>query len=250
MSTLFYSFFIPFLAGISTILGYFPTYISKKHQDSVIAISLAISSGVMLTVSCFSLFPEAISTISSTLTVSSLLLFLAWFALGVLCSLFLDYEIAKLENFSPLYRLGLVSSFALILHNIPEGITTFLTTSSNFKLGLSLSIAIALHNIPEGIAIAVPIYYSTGSHKKAFFYTFLSGFSEFFGAILAYLFLYQYFQSTLLFIVLSATCGIMVHISIQELLPKALSYGSLKKVLFGFLLGCFLMFLCIFYFNI
>ena len=162
----------------------------------------------------------------------------------------IDYQISKHEQKSKLYQLGIFSVITLILHNIPEGITTFLTTTSNLKLGISLSLAIALHNIPEGIAIAVPIFYSTGNRRKAFFYTTISGFSEFLGALFALFFLKNVLNAFLLAAILAATAGVMIHLSITELIPNAFDYINLKKMLWAFLWGFAVMIICIFIFHI
>ena len=137
----------------------------------------------------------------------------------------LDIEISYIEgndnksiSNKKLYRLGLVSMLAIIMHNIPEGIATFLSSSTNKGLGLSLALAISFHNIPEGISIAIPIYFSTKSKRKAFFYTLISGLSEPLGAILAYLFLSSIINNFIMSIILSIIAGIMIHISIYELL--------------------------------
>lgn len=220
----FLPFIIPLLAGLSTTIGYLPTYISSKYQNFVISFSLAFSSIVMIIISIFSLIPEAYHYFSNTLTFSSVLILLIWLNVGIVLSLSLERQIEKSTNYSSLYKLGVMSVFALILHNIPEGITTYITTSNNLQLGISLSIAIALHNIPEGIATAIPIYYSTSSHKKAFLYTLVSGFSEFLGAILAHIFLKELINSFILAVILSITAGIMLHLSIFDLIPSALSY--------------------------
>lgn len=222
------SFIIPFLAGLSTTIGYLPTYISSKYQTSVISFSLAFSSIVMIIISVFSLIPEAYHYLNNTLTFSSILILLIWLNVGVILSLSIEKRIEKSTNCSSLYKLGIMSVIALILHNIPEGITTYITTSNNLKLGISLSIAIALHNIPEGIAIAIPIYYSTNNHKKALLYTLISGFSEFLGAILAHIFLKELINSFILAVVLSITAGIMLHLSIFDLIPSALAYKKKK----------------------
>ena len=140
--------------------------------------------------------------------------------------------------------MGLISIIALCLHNIPEGITTFISTSSNVRLGITLSIAIALHNIPEGISIAVPIYFATGSHKRSFWYTLLSGFSELLGAVLAYLFIARYVNNFILSLILGVTAGIMIHISAYELLPNSLAYKKRKDTILSFLLGVLVMFIC------
>jgi len=250
MNHIILSFLIAFLAGISTLFGILPTFISLSKQNKVIAFSLAFSAGVMIIVSFFSLIPEAFHYLNTYLSFPIILIFLIFFVLGIILSLSIDTTISKRFNNNTLYRLGIVSVFALVLHNIPEGVTTFITTSNNIKLGVMLSIAIALHNIPEGIAIAVPIYYATSNRLKALIYTTISGFSELLGAILAYLFLSKYITPFLMFVVLTITSGIMIHISFVELLPNSISYTENRYSLLGILLGCFVMFICIFLVHI
>ena len=248
MSPLLISFFIPSLAGIMTTIGYLPTYISKKHQETVIAFSLSFSAGVMITISLISLIPESIELLKYQ--EKSLYPILAIvFILGIILSNKLDCILRNKEKDTKLYQLGIFSLITLILHNIPEGITTFLTTTSNLKLGISLSLAIALHNIPEGIAIAIPIYYATNNRRKAFLYTVISGFSELLGAIIAFLFIRK-LSFLLLAILLSGTAGIMIDISIRELIPNALDYTNLKNCILGILLGSIIMLICIFIFKI
>ena len=147
----------------------------------------------------------------------------------------------KILKDSKLYTVGLISCIAIILHNIPEGIITYITSSQNLQLGIHLSIAIALHNIPEGISISVPIYYSTGSKKRAFFYTFLSGMSEPLGAFIAYFFLAPYVTNFIMGILYAFIGGIMTQISLQELLPQALSYKQKRKTFLIFIIGILFM---------
>ena len=130
---------------------------------------------------------------------------------------------------------------AIILHNIPEGIATFMTISTNIKIGLSLSIAIALHNIPEGISISMPIYSSTKSKSKAISYTFISALSEPFGAIIAFLFLKDIMNNLLMGMLLAMIAGIMLHISFYELLPESLSYNNKKLSILFFIIGVLFM---------
>lgn len=132
---------------------------------------------------------------------------------------------------------------AMILHNIPEGIATFMTSTNDLKLGITLTIAIALHNIPEGISIAVPLFYATGQKRKAIFYTFISGISEFVGAFIAYLFLAKYMTDTTMGILFSLIAGIMIHISIYELIPTSKSYQQVKLTYKSFFIGILFMLL-------
>ncbi len=243
MNRIILPFTITFLAGISTILGVIPTFFKKKYENVIINFSLSFSVGVMATISFVSLIPEAINYLANKNFVIYLIVVI-FVVLGIITSMLIDDNIEKIIPNNKLYKLGIVSIIALMLHNIPEGITTFITTSTNLKLGLTMSLAIALHNIPEGIAIAVPIYYSTKSRLKAFVYTIISGFSEFFGSILAYLLLARYVNNHFLAFILALTAGIMIHISFYELLPNARDYHNQKITLLGIILGIITMLLC------
>ena len=225
-------------------LGIIPTYINKKYKAKIICFSLAFAAGVMFTISFISLIPEAVCLFNDTFySIPAVLLTIIFIILGLFFSYFTDSFINKFIN-DNLYKLGIISVIVLMFHNIPEGIMTFISSSSNISLGISLSVAIALHNIPEGISIAIPIYYSKNSRKMAFFYTFIAGFSEFFGAILAYLFISKFVNSVVLAIILSITSGIMIYISLYELLPNSLKYKKNKTSLFGFILGIIIMIVC------
>ena len=241
-------FIITFLAGISTIIGVIPTYFNSKYKDNIINISLSFACGIMLSISLFSLIPESLNYIGFNFF--NIILLLIFINIGLIISTYIDKKISKRISNNSLYKLGIVSIIALILHNIPEGVTTFLTTSNNFRIGLTLSLAIALHNIPEGISIAVPIYYSTKSHKKAFIYTFISGFSELIGGILSYIFLSHFINNFILSVILGITAGIMIQISLFELLPNSLKYKNYKNTMLGFIFGFIIMIICIFVFKI
>ena len=128
---------------------------------------------------------------------------------------------------------------ALMIHNFPEGIATFISGYENTTLGISIALAIALHNIPEGISIAIPIYYSTRSRLKAFKYTLYSGLAEPLGAFLAFIFLRPYINEIILAITFALVAGIMLYISFAELIPTARKYKYHKIYLISIFLGIF-----------
>ncbi len=136
-----------------------------------------------------------------------------------------------------LYRMGIFSAIAIGIHNFPEGLATFASAIKDPTLGISIAIAIAIHNIPEGIAVSVPIYYATGDKRKAFFYSFLSGFSEPVGALVGYILLYRYFNDFVFGILFAGVAGIMVFISLDELLPAAQRYGEHHLSIYGLVSG-------------
>lgn len=244
MNTTILSFILTSIAGLSTIIGIIPIYFKEENKDYIISSALAFSSGVMLTISIVFLIPEASSLLSEIYNkVPAFLICAIFIIFGVLISSTLDKKIETKYSTSSLYKLGIISAIVLMLHNIPEGITTFISTTTNQKLGLKLSLAIALHNIPEGISIAVPIYFSTKSKLKAFIYTFIAGLSELLGAILAYIFLKELVTPFILGVILSLTAGIMIEISIDELLPASFKYKKNKATIYYFVLGIIIMYI-------
>lgn len=248
MNSILFPFFLTTFAGLSTMLGVIPIYWSKYKEEKIIPCCLLFAAGVMITISFSSLIPEAFFLIFGMNPWFPSLLWLGIFiVLGILFSSKVSQKIEEKVSSNYLYRLGLISVIALVFHNIPEGITTFLSSSHDLSLGVSLSLGIALHNIPEGISVAVPIYYATKSKKKAIFFTFISGFSETLGAVIAYLFLSPIMTSFILGAILAMAAGIMLHISFYELLPTSFSYSITRKKLLWFFVGVILMLLCHFF---
>lgn len=242
MNQTVFSFIITTLAGLSTLIGSLIIFIKNKDKNNIILSSLAFASSVMLLISFTDLIPESYNMFKNHFKLYPLvLIILISINIGIIISLFIKKYIP--ENNDNLYRVGVISMFAIILHNIPEGMATFMTTNTNPKLGISLSIAIALHNIPEGISIAIPIYYSTKSKLKAILYTFISGLSELFGAIITYLFLKPIINNYTMGVLFSIIAGIMIHIALFELLPTSLNYKNKLYTFIFFILGIIFVFI-------
>ena len=179
MNKILSSFILTSLAGLSTIIGYFIIFI-KGDKKKLITFSLAFASGVMITISLIDLIPSSFTYLSSYNLVFRLLLMAFFFVLGVFLSFYISIHVGNQE--SSLKKVGIISMIAIILHNIPEGIITFMVSGVNLNLGIKLAIAISLHNIPEGISIAIPLYFATKKKFKTFIYVLISGFSEILGA--------------------------------------------------------------------
>lgn len=242
------SFLVTSFAGLSTMFGVLPIFWHGYKEEKIIPICLLFAAGVMLTVSFSSLFPESLSLIAEKRKLfPSILFVLIFIVIGIIFSSKISQKIEEVFSSNYLYRLGIISVIALIFHNIPEGITTFLSSNHDLSLGISLSLGIALHNIPEGISVAVPIYYATGSKKKAIIFTFISGFSELIGAGIAYLFLAPLITSFLLGAILAMAAGIMIHISLYELIPASFHYPLTKWTVLSFFVGVSVMLICHFF---
>ena len=235
-----YAILLTFLSGSATLLGIIPIYI-KINKEKLINITLSFTSGVLLSTSLFELLRESFTLFNKDFKkIPSIIFLLIFLNIGIIIANTISKKINKKINNS-LYKTGIIDVITIILHNIPEGIITFLSATANIKLGITLAITIILHNIPEGISIAVPIYYGTKKKKAAFFYTFIASLSEPLGGILAYIFLKDLINNFILGIMLSGVCAIMINISLTETLPSALKYKNLKLTTISFLLGLILM---------
>ncbi len=220
-----YSFFITFFAGFSTLLGTIPIFIKFKNTKKIISISLILSSFSMIVISLLDLLPQSFKLFNLNYNIFlSVLLFLIFFVTGMILISLINKIIASDNN---LYKVGIISMIGIIVHNIPEGILTFITSSVDVTMGLKLAMAITLHNIPEGISIGIPLYYSTGSKIKTIIYVLISALSEVFGAFITYLFLYDYINDILIAILLSLVCGVMTYISLFELIPEIINKKSI-----------------------
>lgn len=244
-----FAFLLTLLAGLSTGIGSLIAYLIKKPRMIYLSFSLGFSAGVMIYVSFVELLPQTIAQLGR---ITGIIVFF----LGILLIAFIDMIIPESRNphhykempngqapkvDKMLLRTGLFTALAIAIHNFPEGLTTFGTTLSDERLGLIIALAIAIHNIPEGISVSVPIFYATGSRKKAFQYSFLAGLAEPIGAVIGFLILLPFLSSALLSSLLAFVAGIMVYISIDELLPMAHRYGYSHTVILGFILGMALM---------
>jgi zinc transporter, ZIP family len=234
---------LTFLAGISTAFGSCLVFCIKKFKKSYLCFSLGLSAGIMIYISFVELLPEAIEA-------GGFFLGNVVFFAGVLFIMVIDFlvpheyiaEHMKVKkNHKRIVSAGVFTAIGIAIHNFPEGIAVFMSSFSDLSLGIPLAFAIALHNIPEGISIAVPIYYSTKSRSKAFWYSFASGLAEPLGALVCILFLMPYLTTEFVSLSLGFVAGIMVFISFDELLPIAYTKENAHLAVAGVFLGMVVM---------
>lgn len=240
---LFMPILLSFLAGISTLIGTIFIFIPIKNANlsKFICFCLAFSISIMISISIFDLIPTSfINMIPAFGLNKTIILLIIFFILSYIIITTLSTIIKNETNNKDLYKLGILNMIVLVLHNLPEGIATFLSSYQDINLGIKLSFAIMLHNIPEGISIAVPIYYATKSKFRAIKSTLISGLCEPLGAILAYIFLKDYVSELMISIVLTLVAGLMITLSIQEMLPQSLKYKENKSMYIGFFMGLLL----------
>lgn len=254
-----YAFILTLFAGLATGIGSIIAFFAHRTSRGFFSFTLGLSAGVMLYVSFVELFDQSRSLFGSTLggregeVCAALFFFVGMGIIGLIDKLVPSFEnpheVRRVENMnvpvpgseSRLHHMGILTALAIAIHNFPEGIATFMAAESNASIGIAIAVAIALHNIPEGVAVSIPIYYATGSKKKAFVYSLLSGLSEPLGALLAFLVLMPFMNDVVLGGVLAAVAGIMVYISIDELLPAAREYGKPHVAIWGMVVGMIVM---------
>ncbi len=252
--TIFIAFLFTVIAGLSTGIGSAIALLAKRTNQKFLCFSLGLSAGVMVYVSFMEMMPEAKAELASVFGNKwGLLYMLIAFFGGMGFITLIDFLVPEAENphemhgveemnnKGSLQRVGMVVALSLAIHNFPEGIATFTSALSGLEIAIPITIAIAIHNIPEGIAVAIPIYHATGNRRKAFWYSFLSGLAEPVGALIAYLFLIQHWTPAINGIVLAAVSGIMVFISLDELLPSAEKYGKHHISIAGVVTGMAIM---------
>lgn len=254
-----FAFGLTLLAGLSTGLGGLLTLFWKNTKTKFLSVILGFSAGVMIYVSFVEIFPEAKKFLVSQLgEVKGSWVTTAAFFGGMLLIAIIDklipsednpHEYHKVEEKNEceihsdkkLLRTGLFTALAITIHNFPEGLASFTSAMNSTSLGIAIAFAIAIHNIPEGIAVAIPVYCATGSRRKAIRLSLLSGLSEPLGALIGYVILMPFLNDMVFGILFAAVAGIMVFISLDELLPTAREYGEHHLSIFGLVGGMIVM---------
>ena len=238
MNNVLIAFGFTLIAGLSTSIGSMIAFLTKSTNKKFLSVSLGFSAGVMVYVSMIEIFPEAQESIAFVIAIIDKLIPSEENPHEL--KLVEDLE-NKSNNNSKLLRTGLFTALAIALHNFPEGLATFVSALEDPALALPIVFAIAIHNIPEGISVSIPIYHATGSKKKAFLYSFISGLAEPIGALVGWLILMPFMNDTVFGIIFASVAGIMVFISFDELLPAAREYGEHHLSIYGLISGMMLM---------
>lgn len=261
-NSLLFAFGLTLLAGLATGIGSILAFFTRTTNTRFLSLALGFSAGVMIYVSFVEIFPKAKAELISALgegpgTWATVGAFFGGIALIALIDLLVPnyenpHELHSIEemdqglenlprdkshDFAKLHRMGMFTALAIGIHNFPEGLATFTAALTDPRLGVAIAVAIAIHNIPEGIAVSVPIYYATGSRRKAFRLSFLSGLAEPIGALVGYLILLPFFSSAVFGILFAGVAGIMVYISLDELLPAAQEFGEHHFSIAGLIAG-------------
>ncbi|OVE73673.1 zinc transporter ZupT [bacterium B17] len=248
------AFGLTVFAGLATGIGSALAFFTHKTNKAFLSIALGFSAGVMLYVSFVEIIVKARDSLTETMgDVRGTWATVISFFVGMLVIMVIDLLVPSVENPHTIHtveeeddpsqkekhllRMGIFTAIAIAIHNFPEGLATFASALEDPALGISIAVAIAIHNIPEGISVSIPIYFATGSRTKAFWLSFLSGLAEPLGAIVGYTLLRSLFTPNTFGMLFSSVAGIMVYVSLDELLPAAQEYGKRHWVITGVMAG-------------
>lgn len=247
-------------AGLSTGIGGLLLMLFKKINAKILSLALGFSAGVMIYISFVEILPQAKIFLAKGLShrASEWAAFGGFF-LGIFLIAIIDKLVPEEENphevptvqqldvcgfgtnSRKMAKTGRMAALVITIHNFPEGLATFVSGINDVSMGLAIAVAVAIHNIPEGISVALPVYCSTGSKKKAFLTSLLSGLAEPVGAIVAFLVLAPFINDVVFGTIYAVIAGIMVFISLDELLPSAQEYGEHHLSIFGLIAGMIVM---------
>ncbi len=255
-----FAFALTLFAGLATGIGSLIAFMTKSTNRKFLAVALGFSAGVMIYVSMVEIFVKAKDAYVNALGpkmgtwMTVIAFFTGMFFIAIIDKLIPSeenpHEMRFIEDMEKdqdrtgrlkLLRMGLFVALAIGIHNFPEGLATFIAGLQDPSIALPVAVAIAIHNIPEGISVSVPIYFATGDRKKAFIYSFLSGLAEPLGALVGYLIFMQFMNEMVFGFLFAAVAGIMVFISLDELLPAAQEYGEHHLSIYGLVAGMMVM---------
>jgi zinc transporter, ZIP family len=237
-----FPFFLSLAAGLSTALGALAVFFIGKVKQSLLSTILGFSAGVMIFISFVEFLRGGIENIGFLYANTG-------FFLGIISIMALDYLIPHVykgekeckTGGKKLKNIGMYMALGIAIHNFPEGLAVSISSFSNAGTGILMAIAIALHNIPEGLSVAFPIFCETNDKRKAFTYALLSGLAEPVGALLGIVALYPFMTTFNLYFLLSMVAGVMVFISVDELLPACFREESSHQSIIGLFLGMLIM---------
>jgi ZIP family zinc transporter len=259
-----FAFALTLFAGLSTGIGSALAFFTKRTNTRFLTYSLGFSAGVMIFVSLVEIFQKSVQSFAELYSQKAsygfaLLAFFGGIAFIALIDMLIPsyenpHEIRsieeidkaeyKIEKNKKLARMGVFSALAIAIHNFPEGIATFAAGLADPEVAIPIAFAIAIHNIPEGIAVSVPVYYATGNRRKAFLLSFLSGLAEPVGALVGFILIYFIaggMNPVISGVMFGTVAGIMVFISLDELLPTAEEYGEHHISIYGLVSGMAIM---------
>jgi ZIP family zinc transporter len=247
------------IAGLSTGIGGLIVLLFERTNTKLLSVALGFSAGVMIYVSFVELLFDSRQLLIMKLGENNGIIAnaIAFFG-GILLIAIIDKLVPSYENphesrkieevntcrtdsHQKLLRTGMFTAVIIAIHNFPEGMATFVSSIQQPSLGIAIAVAVAIHNIPEGMSVAIPVFCATGDRRRAFKWSLFSGMAEPVGAMIAYFVLFPFLNDTIFGVLFAGIAGIMVFISLDELLPTAREYGEHHLSIYGLIAGMIVM---------
>lgn len=251
------SFLLTLIVGLTMGLGSIISFFIPSTNKRVMSLAMSFSAGIMIYISFMEILPEGIHHIEHYLGEGYAYIGQAWFFGGMFLTAILegithtftegihshghDHNHYHEQDSVHLTNLGLMSALAIGIHNIPEGLALFTAGLQDITVAYPVAAAIIIHNIPLGMAISLPLAYSTGNKFRAFIYTLLVGLMQPLGAVIGYVFLSNNYNDLIFGILFSIVAGIMVFISLDELLPASRKGENHHISVYGAIAGMIVM---------
>jgi ZIP family zinc transporter len=267
-NNVWFALLLTLLAGLSTGIGSAAAYFIREPKPKHMTLILGFSAGVMLYISFAELLHQALDKVGYLAANVGFFVGIAFIAI---IDILIPHEYKQehaadsvlplmknqadrkghhqlgAEQISQIKRAGMLTAIGIAIHNFPEGLAVFSSgITGDRAFGILVAVAIALHNIPEGISVSMPIFEATGNRRRAFFYSFAAGLAEPVGAVIGYTILFNFLTPTVIYSLMAFAAGIMVYISLDELLPTAHQYGQEHLVIIGVVAGMIVMAVSIF----
>lgn len=236
---------ITLIVGLFTFIGSLIIFFTKNNKK-IVDFSISIGFGVLLALIILELIPETLELIQTKfMVVGSILAVLVLagagiFALKILDKFVPDHDGSKSNT---LIHIGIMTSVALVIHNLLEGMAIYTSLSSSLKFGGMLGLGVALHNIPLGMSITSLFYKNGKDNKKAILVSLIVSLSTFVGGLITYVFAGAILADFYRGVILAITLGMLIYIVLFELLPHMVENKNKKSIILGMIIGMTLLIL-------
>lgn len=234
--------------GLFIIIGAVIVFLFKNNEKFIM-FSISLAFGVMTMLIIVDLLPEAFEIVDTGNMIYNIIYILVGAGIGFMLLKILDHFIpdhdddpdTNEDDDKNLKHIGFVSSIALVIHNIVEGMAIYLLVSSDLKAGLMTCIGVGLHNIPLGMVIASAFYKANKNIKKTLIIIVGISLSTFVGGLFIHLFNINSIMEILESVSITLTIGMLLYILVMELLPKIIHTDDKKVTICGVCLGILLL---------
>lgn len=231
------AFLVTLIAGLFFLIGALVAFFGK-NKKGLVEFSLGLSFSVMILLLAFDIVPEVLELLEEKGTI----FMYVFIIIGIIILKLLDILVPHHDHQAEiktherhLKHIGIVSSIALIIHNVIEGIGIYNIANVDLKAGVIFAIGVGLHNIPFGIEITATLNETKKNKKKTILYIIALALSTALGALVMMLF--KSVSDFVLGSLMSLTIGMIIYLALFEILGELLSIKDKKYSFAGLIIG-------------